>query len=392
MAFATSVAQESGAQDTVEHLIEASVQEKIFPGCSYCLAQGKEIYLNGVKGSQSFTALDEDGEEGRIPITSESVFDVDSLTSSIITTSLLMKAVDGGKIKLTDKVSRHIHGFSTFGKSLIRIEDLIRHRSGLPIGESFYQEFTAIRKEIPFGTAVGRGAAQQVLMQINRMTPRAAPGQVSQYSEVNSLLLGFLLEELWARRLNELAQQFLFQPLGIRQSGFIDHALVRKGDIRPDFRLLVPTEECPWRKRVIRGEVWDENTWAIGGVSGEAGLFANAQDITILVQALLGSYRGVGAPLISPEIVRSFLSFPEEENQWACGWMTTKSAFGIEPPEPFQHSLGAISPSGCAVWFDPQSSVSFVFLSNRAMSGRANRDLSLLLPRLLKAVWGSLLL
>lgn len=389
MGLATSVREESHSQDSVRDLIEASIQEKIFPGCSYCLARGRDIYFDEVSGNHSFTPLTEDGE--LTPVQYQSVYDVDSLTSSIITTPLLMKAVEEEKVQLSDRVSRHIHGFGTFGKSLIRIEDLVRHQSGLPVGESFYQEFTSIRKEVPFGTAVGRGAAQQMLTQINRMTPRATPGQISQYGEIESLVLGFLVEELWAKRVNELAQKFLFSPLNIRQSGFIDHALVRKGDIQPELRILVPTEECPWRKRVIRGEVWDENTWAIGGVSGEAGLFANARDLTLLIQALLSSYRGVGTPLVSTEVVRSFFHFPEVEAQWACGWATTKTAFGIEPPEPFQHSLGAVSSSGCAIWFDPETAVSLVFLSNRAMPGRANRKISLLWPRLLKTVWASLL-
>ncbi|MCI5064613.1 serine hydrolase [bacterium] len=401
----------------VSEVIHTALQERVFPGCTCVIAQSHTprenssaspflasptILFREAFGHFSFSPLVEEGD--LTPVTNHTVYDVDSLTSFLVTIPLVMKAIEQHRIQLTDRVSRHVHGFGVSGKSPIRIIDLLRHESGLSASEPFYQEVGSLQRELRFGTPVGRGVAQQVSMLINRLAAKTTVGSTRQYSEVEMILLGHLLELLWAKRIDKLAQQFLFQPLGIRGSGFIDHGLVRQGKVALDPGAVAPSEECPWRRRVLQGEVRDENTWAMGGISGEAGLFANSADITTLLHGLLGAFHGKkirsttpsdegveGRPLLSPAIVRHFLEYPADGREWGLGWGTCASTFGVTPPPLFQHSLGAVSPTGCAFWCDPEHSLSVVLLSNRTMPSRSNRKITSFWSKFFSTIWSSLL-
>ncbi len=380
---------------SVRPLLETSVNEKVFPGCVCYLAQGSSLLGAEVIGNVSYTTLE--GEEEVRPVQAGTVYDVDALTSSLVTTTLAMKAYEEGRFALSDRVSRYIHGFGVFGKSPIRIEDLLLHRSGLPATDAAYLQLDSIQKSIPFGTPVGRGVAQHLYTVLNRIEVRTAPGVQQQYSEIGTLVLGHLLEGLWAKRIDELADKFIFRPLKLRASGFVDHGLVRQGKLAPMTDVIAPSEECPWRKRVLHGEVRDENTWAIGGASGEAGLFATAEDITTLVQSILSAYHGKAKGFLQREVVRSFLNPSNRADKdgniigsWQLGWANAKAAFGVEPPKAFSRSLGAVSPTGCAVWMDPESSLSLVLLSNRTMPHRSNRKIGQFWPRLFSEMWSTL--
>ncbi|MCB0328649.1 MAG: serine hydrolase [Bdellovibrionales bacterium] len=384
--------QRKSLNSAVSEVIRAAVGERVFPGCVCTIAQGSELMLQQPYGFFSYAPLPEN--DSLQAVRPASVYDVDSLTFSIITNTLAMKAVEQQRFQLTDKVSRYVHGFGVFGKSSVRIVDLLRQESGLPLTEPFFQKIDALSQEVPFGTPIGRGVGQHLLTLIKRFQPRSFTVGQSHYSEIGTLLMGFLLEELWAKRIDQLAQQFLFKPLNISNSGFIDHGWVRQGKFQIDRTSVVPSEECPWRRRVLQGEVRDENTWAIGGISGEAGFFANSADITLLIQSLLAGYRGGAGrsvlPIVSTPVVREFFEVGGEEQSWALGWARTRTAFGVEPPSAFSRSLGAVSPSGCAVWFDPETSLSLVFLSNTTMPSRSNRKIGQFWPKLLKAVWSAI--
>ena len=108
------------------------------------------------------------------------------------------------------------------------------------------------------------------------------------------------------------------------------------------------------------------------------------------MQALLSAYSGFSSRFVSPLVVNQFFRVSDDECPWGLGWSRTRAAFGVEPPEQFKKSLGATSSSGCGIWFDPESGLSVVFLSNMSMPNKTNRKAAQFWPKLLKGVWSSL--
>lgn len=282
------------------------------------------------------------------------VYDLASLTKVIGLTTALMMAVDSGIIALDSPVQRYVPAFSGRNKERVTVRMLLSHASGLPDWRPLYKE-TGTRIE---AFALADTTALDTL-----------PGTRFRYSDLGAIVLTQAVEAVYHQRLDTLLTERIFTPLGMTSSRYLppDSWLAR----------VAPTENDPWRGRILRGEVHDENAARLDGVSGHAGLFSTTADLLHFGDWLLGASRsGSLDPHIAAKTVAAFLTIQNipPGSSRALGWDT--------PPGP--GSTAALSPAsfghtgftGTSIWIDPTRDLVIVLLSNRVHPSRENNRMS----------------
>ena len=291
-------------------------------------------------------------------------YDLASLTKIIFTVQTLMLDFELGRWSRESKVGDFL---SWFPHPETRIVDLLTHSAGLPWWMPFYQDLD-LSKTIPQRREQLKGFLSQVTLE---------PKDVSVYSDLDFLLLGFILEEIHSKSLLEIWQE-------TKKTFFEGTTLeFHEGNQKPSrAELYAPTEECPWRKRLLQGEVHDENTWALGGVSTHAGLFGSIDDLGWYALNLRASLQGIGRSPIRMKTARLFTNRARHEGKgdWALGFMLPTAGtascgayFGLA-------SVGHTGFTGTSLWYDPKQDLIVALLSNRVLYGRENNAFRELRP------------
>lgn len=235
-------------------ILRNAIEERAFPGAA--LAVGHQGKLVASHGFGRFT-YDEDAPQ----ITPDTVFDIASITKAVATTTMAMILFERGSLKLEAPVAQLLPEFITLSpphqkpkREAVTLRMLLAHSSGLPAYEKLF-EFAQDRKE---------------LLRAAMTTPLATvPGTRADYSDIGFILLGEILQRIAGEPLDQFAQREIFDRLALTHTWFIPPLEMR--------RQIPPTEDDrAFRKRVVQGELNDENAWVMGGVSGHAGMFASA--------------------------------------------------------------------------------------------------------------------
>ncbi|MFC1726118.1 glycoside hydrolase family 3 N-terminal domain-containing protein [candidate division KSB1 bacterium] len=333
-----------GLSDTLDSIISDAAKNKVTPGCQLLVSRrGKVIY------SQSYgrTSYNPDAEE----INEDHVYDLASLTKVVVTSTLSMIFLDRGLIKLDDPVYKYIKDFRGPDKNRIKIFHLLTHSSGLPAWKPLYEEVTS---------------KDDMYNRIKRMSLEYSPGDRTVYSCLGMILLGNILEKVGGKSLDELAEEHIFDPLDMTKTMY--NAGNRLGE------LCVPTElDDYWRYRLVTGEVHDENASSMGGVSANAGLFSNADDLSKFCQMLLN--RGVYnyKRLIKEQTIEMFtkrfnLVFGSSRG---IGWDTP--SYPSSSGDYFSDfSYGHTGFTGTSIWIDPKRELFAILLTNRVHPSRNN--------------------
>jgi CubicO group peptidase (beta-lactamase class C family) len=142
------------------------------------------------------------------------------------------------------------------------------------------------------------------------------------------------------------------------------------------------TEDCRWRKKVVRGFVHDENAYSLGGYSGHSGLFGTAEDVFTLVNLLSMHFHGERSDYLRTETVRSFFSRQNivNDSTWALGWDTPSTEASSAGQYFSAHSVGHLGFTGTSVWMDLEKDVIVVFLTNRVHPTRDNEKIKAFRP------------
>ncbi|HEU4828544.1 MAG TPA: serine hydrolase domain-containing protein [Gemmatimonadales bacterium] len=283
---------------------------------------------------------------------SSSVYDLASLTKVIGLTTAVMMAVDEGKLELDAPAVRYVPAFTGDGRDAVTIRHLLTHTSGLPAFRLLYRE-------------TGDAAAALALTDTTRLD--TLPGASFVYSDLGAIVLTQAVEAALGERLDSILARRVFGPLGMTSTQFLPPA-----DWLPR---IAPTEQDPWRGRMIHGEVHDENASRLGGVSGHAGLFGTARDLLVFGDWLLATRAGRDSlPVeIDPAIVRRFTrrqDLPRGSSR-ALGWDTPseRSSAGTLLSN---RSFGHTGFTGTSIWLDPERDLVIVLLSNRVHPTREN--------------------
>ena len=302
----------------------------------------------------------------RIAMARETIFDLASLTKPIATATSVMLLAAEGRIDLDDPVAKVLPHFGERGKETVTIRNLLTHTSGLKPWRPFHEAL--LERERKKGERLlGTPAAKEaVLERIYRSALVHEPGEAAVYGDLDFILLGAIVETVSGQPLDEFAAERIFRPLGMSETRF-----VRIGDGAPELpdavrRRFAATEACPWRGRVLWGEVHDPNAWAMGGVAGHAGLFAPADDVMRFATAVLDVWHG-RSELLPPDWLRRFLTknSAPEQTTWALGWDTPTPGASSSGHHFSATSVGHLGFTGTSMWIDLEREAVVVMLTNR---------------------------
>ena len=336
-----AVGMSASRLESIDRVVQRGIKAGGYPGAAVVVGRkGAAVWQKGfgnLSWSQVSGAVDPD----------HTIYDVASLSKVIGTTTAVMILFDEKKIDLDAPVFRYLPAFSGGLKDQVRVRDLLTHRSGLPAGRDLWRKARSPQE-----------ARDMVLATPLEYRPDA--GYI--YSDLGADVLGMIVEEVSGLRLDVFLANRVFGPLGMH------HTFYRPADSLR-YR-IAPTEVTPPRGYPLRGEVHDENAYALGGIAGHAGLFSTAADLSIFAQMMLngGSYDGV--QIMSDSTVSLFTR--RAAGHRALGWDTADGDYG-SGKYLTERAYGHTGFTGTSIWIDPDREMFVVLLTNRVHAAKAQR-------------------
>ncbi len=320
-----------------DSVVLAGIRQGVYPGAALIVGRHDTILFARGYGRFTWSA------SSRAVSVDSTIWDVASLTKVVATTPALMLLVERGQVALDTPVARYVPDFNGPGTAAITVRQLLTHTSGL-------------RATLPLREAADSAAALRMVL---TTTPVAPPGTRMVYSDLNAILLGEIVRHVSGQPLDAFVTRAFYTPLSLDQQLLF----------RPPKRLeprIAPTNL--WHGHPIAGVVNDPSAGMLGGVSGNAGVFATARGLARFAQFMLNE----GAPLLRRETVREFtkIAVPARRGVSArtLGWEAlptgeeTSSAGTLFGP----HSYGHTGWTGTSLWIDPDRDLFVLLLTNRA--------------------------
>ena len=346
--------------------MEEAASSRVFPGAVLLVSKEGQVVYHRAFGQRSL-------EPEVTPLHEDTIFDLSSLTKPLATTTAFLLLVKDRKLRIDDRVTRIFHNFGVHGKTHVTFRHFLAHSSGLPAWRPYYKDILKVERGGRVNFLCSQGAKQHVYELIHREKPDGDPGKAAVYSDLGFMLLGEAVEEVTGLSLDRFCQEKVFKPLGMRSTSFIDLSLVRTRRLVPVTDMIAPTELCPWRKKILCGEVHDDNAYAMGGVAGHSGLFSNAADVNILVSRLRDAYFGKSSLLPDSLVREAFARDRTAPNSTrTLGWDTPMPTGSQAGTRFSKTSVGHLGFTGTSVWLDLEKSVHVVLLSNRVHPSRDN--------------------
>ncbi|MCA0376484.1 MAG: beta-lactamase family protein [Gemmatimonadetes bacterium] len=344
--------------DSVRAVLARAVADSAFPGAYAVVGTA-----DGVLAEYGVGQLD---AADRTRPSARTVWDLASLTKVVGTTSAMLQLVGSGRVALDTPVVRYLPDWRARGADRVTVRQLLAHASGLPAWRALYKE---------------SDTKPEALAQLFATPPDTAPGIRFLYSDLGFILLGQLVERVSGEPLDRYVVQHVFAPLGMRDTRYLPPANWRAR--------VAPTEIDSWRQRHLRGEVHDENASRLEGVSGHAGLFSTAQDLSRFARAYLNGGVLDGTRVFDSATVATFTRVQDPAvSKRALGWETPtgrNSAGTRLSPVAFGHT----GFTGTSLWMDPQRGVFVLLLTNRVNPTRNNTKVGGVRTALADAVVGA---
>jgi beta-N-acetylhexosaminidase len=345
-------------------LLDRAAADGTFPGG--VLAVG----WNGQLALHAFGKLELTGEA--YDVDEDSMYDVASLTKPIVTTTAAMLLTQQGRLDLDRPVENYLPDFAAAAKSdpdpgwraRITPRMLLLHDSGLPDHREYFK---------------GAKGHDAMLAAVLAEPLVSEPGKKIVYSDLGFILLGEIIQRLTGDTLDTFAKNEIFDAVGMDRSMFNPPRKLRED--------IAPTEkDTTFRKRLIWGEVHDENAWAMGGVAGHAGLFSTASDVAAFAQMMLNGGIYGHERLLARSTIQQFTAHHTVGNSTrTLGWDVPED--GSSSGHYFSpSSYGHLGFTGTSVWIDPERRMFVILLTNRVNPTRANERIKQVRPALHDAV------
>ena len=360
-------------KNRVKTLLNKGVAEGVYPGAVLLAAFKGDLLFQHV-GSQALVPK-------VLPMKRDTIFDLASLTKPLATTLAVMKLIDSGLIELDQPLEDLLPKALLQDKKTVSLRFLLSHSAGFTDWKPFYLELDHIRRE------ERKKLLREELLNIPLAYP---PGAGTLYSDLGFMMLEWVVEEISGMKLPQFLCRHFYDPLGLEKTFFYEHGV----PLRFGADQLAATEDCPWRKKVLKGIVHDENAYALGGYSGHAGLFGNAREVYTLVSLLIEHYRGEREDYLRPETVRAFFTRQGlvKGSTWALGWDTPSPENSSSGGRFSKGSVGHLGFTGTSVWIDLERDIIVIFLTNRVHPTRNNEKIRAFRPVLHDRVMEELIL
>ena len=324
-------------------VVRAAVSTRVFPGAVVEVGTATRPVWQDAIGTLTY-------DQGAASTRLDTVYDLASLTKVLATASIAMRAVEQGAIGLDDRVHQHAAAWGGTDRGDVTLRDLLSHSSGLPAWAPLYRTDEG-----------ANGFERAICLTPLEYVPRAR----STYSDLGFMLLGLILS-----REHSLATRFdaLWASIGAGEDlQFLPPTAWR-------FR-TAPTEVDAWRRRLLVGEVHDENGFALGGVAGHAGLFGTASAVGTFARHILQVLDGWGgafAQTMLAECVARRVEIPDSSR--ALGWDTMLPTSSCGERMSWR-AFGHTGFTGTSLWIDPDAGCYVVLLSNRVHPSRTGEGI-----------------
>jgi CubicO group peptidase (beta-lactamase class C family) len=341
----------------VDEIILSAIKDSAFPGAVVLVSKDRKIIYEKSFGHLTYN-------DTSATVTKNTIYDIASLTKVIATTTAAMICYDNNLFLLDDPVAKYIPEFSQNGNEKVTIKNLLLHNSGLPAFKRFYKNYSS---------------ADEVIKDIYKTPLSYETGSKTVYSDLGFITLAKIVEQVTGKRFDAFCKEKIFIPLQMNSTFFnpADSLLYK----------IAPTEyDNYWRNELVWGEVHDETASLLNGVSGHAGLFSTAKDISNLLLLLLNDGTFNGHQIIKSATVKLFTTRYSDKSTRALGW-DTKSGEKSSAGNLFDiTSFGHLGFTGTSVWIDPTRKLFVVLLTNRVYPIRENKKLYEVRPVLHDAV------
>ena len=355
-------------QKCIKKMLEKGISEGVFPSAAAGIVCGS--------GKEKKKVISHCGSAAMYPekrlLKKNNFFDLASLTKPLATTLAILCLIKEKKIDVDEKLPSLFEKKITGDKNKISIRNLLSHSSGFPA----HREYFKILNDIPV-----RNKNEFVENMILQEPLVHDPGSASLYSDLGFILLGRIVEKRAGCTLASYVAEKVLRPLKLEKKIFYN-PLFKKNKSLPqaDF---VATENCPWRKKILCGEVHDDNCYAMGGVAGHSGLFGNINGVTTYAGMILDIWKGeLKHPNIIHEDLVSFLTRQKNipGSSWALGFDTPAGKESSSGKYLSRKSVGHLGFTGTSFWIDPEKEVVIVLLSNRVHPSRENTKIKQFRP------------
>jgi CubicO group peptidase (beta-lactamase class C family) len=352
----------------VDRALDKAIEGSEIPGAVVLARMPKEGELLEFETVRGLAVL----QPERIPMRRDTIFDLASLTKPIATTTAVLLLVAEGKLELDAPVAKALPAFAERDKEAVTLRQLLTHSAGLRPWRGFHEDLLKRERKTAerwIGTAEGRA---WILDRVVRSALVHEPGEAAVYGDLDFIVLGAVVEAVSGQALDVFCQERIFTPFELHDTRF--HPQLRvDGDggeavaLPPErLRRTAASENCPWRDRIVWGEVHDPNAYAMGGVAGHAGLFSTADDVMRFARIWLDVWHG-RSELLPRELVREFSRRQElpEGSDWALGWDTPTPGQSSSGSHFSPTSIGHLGFTGTSVWIDLEKEAIVVMLTNR---------------------------
>ena len=349
-------------------LLERAVADGAFPGGVLAVGLDNKLVVH------PFGQFTRDAKAA--PVRADTIYDLASLTKPIVTTTCVMILMQQKRLDLDAPLTRLLPEWSTAAqndpnpawRARVTPRMLLLHDSGLPAHRDFYKN------------AKGHDGVLAVVMAEPLVHE---PGKQIEYSDLGFILLGEIVQRLTGESLAEFARKEIFSPLGMKTSLFNPPRALRAG--------IPPTEnDLNYRKRLIQGEVHDQNAWAMGGIAGDAGLFSTAGDVAVFAQMILNGGIYAHHRVVSRATISEFNAHQTIGNSArTLGWDVA-----LDPAATGRffstRAFGHYGFTGTSLWIDPEHNLFIILLTNRVNPSVDNIKIRRVRPELHDAIFEAL--
>jgi len=368
----------------IDDIVYESIQNKATPGCQVLVARNGKVVFEKSYGTLTY--------ESTTPVTDETIYDLASLTKVSATLQAVMFMYEKGLIDLNKKASVYLPELRNTNKKDVTLIDMLTHQSGLtpfvplwpltvkdtvflPLYYSKVQSAGYPLQIAPdlFAASILRDSVWNWISKTKMLDKPARTPYPYRYSDLGFMILQRIAEKILNQPLDDFMTQNFYEPLGASTTGFNPLTKFPK-------EIIAPTEQDKiYRRSAVVGTVHDERAAMMGGVSGHAGLFSNANDLAKLGQMLLQEGNYGGYSYFKPETVKLFTNKTFQTSRRGLGWdKPVQSDWKNSPtsvlasPKTFGHT----GFTGTCMWIDPEFNLVYIFLSNRVYPDRNTKLLN----------------
>ncbi|MEZ5041419.1 MAG: glycoside hydrolase family 3 N-terminal domain-containing protein [Saprospiraceae bacterium] len=384
-ALPESVGLSSDTLAKIDDLAKEAIAQKATPGCVVLVAKDGRIVFEKAYGSHTYAANQK--------MATDDIFDLASITKVAATTLSIMRLKDEGKIDINQPLSRYLPSLKGTNKEDLIIKEVMAHRAGLIDWIPFYKQTLEgpPRNPRPSSKLYRTSSSDSYSVKVTDhlfmdhsfvdsiwqqiYSSELRPDKTYKYSDLGFYMLAQVVEELTGLPLDQYVEKTFYRPLNLQSATFNPWKKF------PASRIVPSENDRYWRRQEVLGYVHDMGAAMLGGVSGHAGLFANAKDLASIMELFLQKGQYENKSWIAPGTVEEFTTRLPNETRRAIGFdmlqLDPSQTINLSP-KASSKTFGHLGFTGTAAWVDPVDNTVFIFLSNRTYPSMHNYKLNTL--------------